>query len=115
MKATATLILVWLLAGIGAVAGSIPGAAMGPRGLFAGAALGGPLGAIAGVWICVRLTWLERADQRAASIGAAAGFLAAIPVATLNLRSPVVPVLICSLAGAGALIGAAWANARRRR
>lgn len=113
MKPTATLILVWLVTGIGAVAGSIPGAALGPRGLFAGAALGGPLGAIVAVWICVRLGWLERAHQRASSIGAAAGFVVAIPIAVMGLRSPVVPVLVCSLAGFGALAGAAWTNARR--
>lgn len=110
MKSIATLILVWGVGGVGAVAASILGAAFGPRELFAGAAMGGPLGAVAGVWICVRLAWLSRAQRVVASIGAAAGFLVAIPIAVANLHSPVVPIIAGSLAGAGALAGAWWSD-----
>jgi hypothetical protein len=112
MKSIATLVFVWGMAGVGAVAASILGAAFGPRELFVGAAMGGPIGAVAGVWICVRCGWVARAHRTAASIGAAAGFVVAIPVAVNNLQTPVVPILACSLAGLGALSGAWWANRR---
>lgn len=110
MTSIATLILVWGLGGVGAITGSILGAAFGPRGLFVGAAMGGPLGAVAGVWICVRLGWLSRAHQTAAAIGAATGFLVAIPIAVANLHSPMVPIIAGSLSGAGALAGAWWSD-----
>jgi hypothetical protein len=114
MRPFATVMLVWVVAGLGAVGASILGAALGPRELFVGAAMGGPLGAVAGVWMCVRLEWLSRAHHTAASIGAAAGFLVAIPIAVANLHSPVVPILSCSLAGAGALAGVWWADRQAR-
>lgn len=41
MKSLAILVFVWLLTGLGAVAGSIPGNAAGKAGLFAGAVVGG--------------------------------------------------------------------------
>jgi len=105
MKSLSVLILVWLLTGLGAVAGSILGNAVGKTGLFAGALAGGALVAYFSPVLCSRLGWVATEARRAASRGAVLGFLIAAPIAATNLRTPVIPVLICSLAGAGALIG----------
>jgi hypothetical protein len=43
-------------------------------------------------------------------MGAVLGFIIAAPIAVLNLHTPITPVLVCSLAGAGALIGAGRAR-----
>lgn len=106
MKARLTLILVWILAGAGAVGGSILGAAGGRTTLFLGALVGGVVGAPLGVLLSARLGWLEPWQRRTAAIGAILGFLVAAPVAAMNLHTPITPVLICSLAGVGALLGA---------
>lgn len=111
MNARATLVVVWLVAGAGAVGGSILGGAGGQTMLFVGAVLGGSFGALIGVWLCARFRWLAAAQRRAASIGAVVGFLIAAPIAVMNLHTPVIPVLICSLAGVGALLGAGRARA----
>ena len=107
MKSGATLVLVWMLSGVGAVAGSILGSAAGKTGLFAGAVVGGAVLAYLSPMLCSRFGWIAAAASRGASIGALLGFLVAAPVAATNLHTPVIPVLICSLAGVGALIGGA--------
>lgn len=105
MKRLATLALVWLLTGLGAVAGSILGNAAGKTGLFAGAVVGGAVLAYVSPFACSRLGWIASGVRRAASLGALLGFLVAAPIAATNLRTPVIPVVVCSLAGAGALLG----------
>jgi hypothetical protein len=105
MRPVATLVLVWLLTGFGAVAGSIPGSAAGKAGLFAGAVVGGAALAWLSPLVCSRLGWIAGTARRAASIGALLGFLVAAPIAATNLRTPVIPVLVCSFAGIGALLG----------
>jgi hypothetical protein len=105
MKSLAVLVVVWMLTGLGAVVGSILGNAAGKTGLFAGAALGGAIVAYLAPVLCSRFGWIATGARRAASLGAVLGFLVAAPIAATNLRTPVIPVLICSLAGAGALIG----------
>lgn len=113
MKRLATLALVWLLTGLGAVAGSILGNALGKTGLFAGAVAGGAVLAYFSPLVCSRLGWIASGARRNASVGALIGFMVAAPIAATNLRTPVIPVLICSLAGVGALIGAARASRER--
>jgi hypothetical protein len=110
MRARSILVAAWLLSGLGAVGGSILGGALGRRGLVSGAVLGGALGAVAAIWLCTRLHWLPSTQRRAATIGAVVGFLIAAPLAAANLHTPVLPVLFCSFAGAGALIGAGRAR-----
>lgn len=110
MKPVATLVLVWLVTGFGAVAGSILGNAAGKRGLFAGAVLGGAALAYLSPLVCSRFGWI--AATRSASVGALLGFLVAAPIAATNLRTPVIPVLVCSFAGIGALIGGRRASRR---
>jgi uncharacterized membrane protein YraQ (UPF0718 family) len=112
MNARATLVMVWLAAGAGAVGGSILGNAGGQAGLFVGAIIGGLIGALFGVRLCARFGWIAVAERRAATIGAMVGFLVAAPIAVTNLHTPVIPVLVCSLAGAGALIGAGRARGK---
>jgi len=113
MRSLFTLVLVWLLTGFGAVAGSIGGHAAGKKGLFAGAVIGGAMLAYFSPVLCSRLGWIAAEARRAASRGALLGFLIAAPIAATNLRTPVIPVLICSLAGAGALIGSGWGSRER--
>jgi hypothetical protein len=105
MKRAATLVLVWLVTGFGAVAGSILGNAGGKAGLFIGAVVGGAALAYLSPLVCSRLGWIAGTARRAASVGALVGFLVAAPIAATNLRTPVIPVLTCSFAGIGALIG----------
>jgi hypothetical protein len=105
MKSAATLVLVWLLSGFGAVAGSILGNAGGRAGLFTGAVVGGAALAYLSPMVCSRLGWIAGTARRGASVGALLGFLIAAPIAATNLRTPVIPVLTCSFAGVGALIG----------
>jgi hypothetical protein len=110
MKSLFVLVLVWGLTGLGAVAGSIVGNAVGKAGLFAGALVGGAVVAYLSPRLCSRFGWIATQARNAASLGALLGFLIAAPIAATNLRTPVIPVLICSLAGAGALIGIARAS-----
>jgi hypothetical protein len=112
VKHRATLIAVWLLTGIGAVVGSILGGAGGKAWLFAGAIAGGALAALLAPRLCVRLGWMGVAQRGAASVGSVIGFLAAAPIAVTNLHTPVIPVLICSLAGVGALVGSGFVMRR---
>jgi len=105
MKSVFVLVMVWMVTGFGAVAGSILGNAAGKRGLFAGAVLGGAALAYVAPILCARLGWIATDGRRAASRGALLGFLIAAPIAATNLRTPVIPVLICALSGVGALIG----------
>ena len=106
MKLGVLLVVVWLLTGLGAVAGSIFGGAAGQTGLFAGAVAGGAVVAYLAPALCSRFGWIAADAKRSASIGALIGFLIAAPIAATNLRTPVIPVLICSLAGVGAVVGA---------
>jgi hypothetical protein len=110
MKPVATLVLVWLLTGFGAVAGSILGSAGGKANLFTGAVVGGAALAYLSPIVCSRLGWIASAASRGASVGAVLGFLVAAPIAATNLRTPVIPVLTCSFAGIGTLIGARRAS-----
>jgi hypothetical protein len=103
----------WALTGLGAVVGSILGNAVGRAGLFAGAVIGGLLGLSAAVAGLARLQWLAPEDRRGAFIGGAVGFAVAAPIAVTNLHTPVTPVLICGLAGAGLLLGVGVARGWR--
>ena len=113
MKPAATVVLVWLLTGFGAVAGSILGNAAAKAGLFAGAVVGGATLACLSPLLCARLGWIAGAARRGASFGALLGVLVAAPTAATNLRTPVVPVLVCTLAGVGAVISGRRDSQRR--
>jgi len=112
MKSLVVLVLVWLLTGLGAVVGSILGNAAGKRGLFAGAVVGGAVLAYFSPILCARFGWVATEARHSASRGALLGFLIAAPIAATNLRTPVIPVLICSLSGIGALMGVRLASWR---
>ena len=115
MKPFRTFLAAWGLAGLGAVIGSILGNAAGKPGLFAGAIVGGLLGVAAAVAGLAKLRWLLPEDRRGASIGGIVGFAVAAPIAVTNLHTPVIPVLICGLAGAGLLLGVGMARGWRRK
>jgi len=110
VKSIPAFFAAWLLAGLGAVIGSILGHGAGKLGLFAGAVVGG----VIGIWVAVaalsKLRWLSRENRRGAFVGAIVGFAVAAPVAVRNLHTPVIPVLICALAGVGLLVGVAVAQ-----
>ena len=114
MKPILVFLATWGLTGIGAVIGSILGNAAGRPGLFAGAALGGILGVGAAVVAAARLRWLSTDDRLGAFLGGIGGFAVAAPIATANLHTPVIPVLVCGLAGAGLLLGVGVARGWRR-
>jgi hypothetical protein len=101
------VLVTWLLAGLGAVLGSILGNAAGRTGLFAGAVVGGLLTTTGAVLLAGRWGWFPRSSRARALLGALLGFVIAAPIAVANLHTPVTPVLVTSLAGIGALLGAA--------
>ena len=113
MKPFPLFIAAWVLAGLGAVIGSILGNAAGKPALFAGAIVEGLIGVAVAVATSSRLRWLPIADRRAAFLGGGAGFLLAAPIAVSNLHTPVTPVLICGLAGVGLLLGVGIARGWR--
>jgi hypothetical protein len=115
LKPFRAFLAAWALAGLGAVIGSILGNAAGKRGLVAGAVVGGLLGVAAAIAALAKLQWLMPEDRRGAFIGGLVGFAVAAPIAVTNLHSPVTPVLICGLAGAGLLLGVGVARGWRRR
>jgi hypothetical protein len=106
MKPYVVLLVTWALAGVGAVAGSILGNAAGKAGLFLGAFVGGVLGVLGAVFATTKLQWLPPLERGGALIGGICGFALATPIAVSNLHTPLTPVLSCSLAGLGVLIGA---------
>jgi hypothetical protein len=115
LKPLPVLVLVWAMAGIGAVAGSILGNALGRTGLYAGAIIGGACTASLAILLATRLSWLPRAVQGRATVGALVGLCLAAPIAVANLHTPITPVAVTSLAGVGALLGAGWGGRTDRR
>jgi hypothetical protein len=112
VKFIPVFIVTWAFAGLGAIIGSIVGHGAGHRGLFGGALLGGVLGVWIAVTALIKLRWLPSTDRRGAFVGGALGFAVAAPIAANSLHTPVIPVLICGLAGVGVLLGVAvrrWA------
>jgi len=114
LKPIPVFIAAWALAGFGAVVGSILGRAAGKPGLLAGAVVGGVLGVGAAVVVLTKLQWLSPADRRGALVGGIVGFAVAAPIAVTHLHSPMTPVVICSLAGVGLLLGVGVARGWRR-
>lgn len=114
MKPLPVFLATWALAGIGAFGGSVLGAALGKTGLFAGAVVGGIIGVALAVTLLARVGWLPPLDRFGAFVGGALGFLIAAGIAVLNLHTPITPVLVCGLSGAGALLGTGVARGWRR-
>ena len=114
VKPIPVLLAAWVLAGLGAVIGSILGNAAGRPGLFAGAVVGGILGVGAAVAAVIRLQWLASTDRRSAFVGGVLGFGVAAPIAVTHLHTPVTPLLVCGLAGVGVLLGVGAARGWRR-
>jgi hypothetical protein len=114
LKPIPAFLTAWGLAGLGAVLGSILGNAAGKPGLFAGAVVGGVVGVGAAVAALTKLQWLSPEDRRGAFVGGIVGFAVAAPIAVTNLHTPLIPVLICGLTGAGLLLGVGVARGWRR-
>ena len=106
MRYLRVVIVAWGLTGLGAVAGSVPGNALGARGLFIGAMVGGTLALLAAIRILTTLGWLDTERRRGGSIGGLVGFALASPLAVMNLHTPVAPILFASLVGFGVVLGA---------
>ncbi len=115
MRPLLILVVAWALAGLGAVVGSMFGNEVGPTGLRVGAVVGGIVAIGGAVLLLVRRLWLPAEDRRGALIGGIGGFVLAAPIAVANLHTPVIPVLICSLAGAGMLLGVGVGRGLRGR
>jgi len=114
VKPLPAFLAAWALTGVGAVAGSILGNVGGRPGLFAGAVVGGVVGVGAAVAAAIKLRWLSSEDRVGAFVGGIVGFAVAALSAVSHLHTPVTPVLICSLAGVGVLLGAGVASGLRR-
>jgi len=114
LKPVPVFLATWALAGVGAVIGSIVGSRGGKPGLFAGAVIGGVLGVAIAVGAVTKLHWLSPEDRLGALAGGIVGFGVAAPIAVTNLHTPVTPVLICGLAGAGILLGVRVVRSRRQ-
>jgi len=114
LKTLPIFLAAWILAGLGAVIGSMLENAAGKSGLFVGATVGGILGVTAAVGLASKFQWLAPADRSSGLIGGIIGFVVAAPVAAANFHTPVTPVLICALAGVGVLLGVGFARGWRR-
>ena len=115
LKPIPAFLATWTLAGVGAVLGSVLGSRAGKPGLFAGALVGGVLGVAVAVAAVTKLHWLSPEDRFGALAGGIVGFGVAAPIAVTNLHTPVTPVLICGLAGAGLLLGVRAVRSWRQR
>ena len=114
LKPLPVLLAAWAFAGFGAVVGSILGRSAGKPGLFAGAVLGGILGIAVAIAVVTKLHWLSLGDRGGAFLGAIVGFGIAVPIAVINLRTPIMPILSCGLVGAGLLFGVGLARGLKR-
>ena len=114
MKPLPVFLTGWAATGIGAVVGSILGNAGGRPGLFAGAVVGGVVGVGAAVAAVIKLRWLPSEDRVGAFIGGIVGFAVAASSAVSHLHTHVTPVLICSFAGVGVVLGSGVARGWRR-
>lgn len=101
------------MGGLGGLLGSIAGGVFGRAGLFAGGVIGGLLMSPVSAWLAARLGWIPAAARPGATIGAAAGFVAAAGVAVNTLQSPIGPVLSPLLVGVGAIAGVRWGGASK--
>ena len=114
VKAFPTLILSWLVTGVGAAGGSVLGNAWGPPGLRVGAILGGVIGLLLTVDVAKRLGWLPGAERVGAFLGGLVGFAVAIPITLSNMHTPLIAIASCGLVGVGALFGAGVARGWHR-
>ena len=114
MRPIPVFLATWAFAGLGAVIGSVVGSAAGKPGLFAGAGLGGVIAVGLAVVVVIKLRWLAAEDRRGAFGGGILGFAIAAPIAVSNLHTPVLPILVCGLTGAGLLLGVGVARGWRR-
>ena len=110
----ALFVLACVLTGLGALLGSIAGNAFGRSGLFAGGVLGGVLAALLVPRIAAWRRWIAKHQVWPTAFGTALGFLAAAAVAVNTLSSPLGPILSTTLAGVGAVVGAARADRARK-
>ena len=106
MKPLPVLLLSWFLAGLGSAGGSILGNALGSTGLTIGALVGGTLATAAAVALSGRFAWIPLASRAFATLGGLVAYGLAAALAVTHLSTPIVPVLSCSLVGAGVLLGA---------
>src|SRR5438105_10945793 len=105
-------LLLTIVAGAFAIAGSALAAAVAHRALYVGAICGGLIGCLAGASLAGRLGWIPKSAIRSAGIGASIGFAAAAAIATKTLQSPVGPLLSSLLIGIGGLLGIYFVRAR---
>ena len=99
------MLVVWIVTGLAALAGSVLGHYAGHAGTLAGGALGGVVGVLTSVMIVERAGWIVAAQRTGAIVGGLIGFAIAAPITVYNLRTPIVPIAICALVGVGVLLG----------
>src|SRR5262245_17058371 len=106
-KTLALFLLVTVLSGAGAVAGSILGSRL-VGDLFPGALAGGLLATVVGAALAVWLGLIERARFLPTAIAAATGFVVASVFAVTNLHTPLIPIVASALIGLGAVVGSRY-------
>jgi hypothetical protein len=99
-------IVMCVAGGLGALAGSVIGHAVGPHGLLTGALLGGLAAVALGARLAVWRGWIVQTQWRATALGGELGFVLAALIATRTLKSPLGPILSTLLIGGGAVLGA---------
>jgi hypothetical protein len=106
MRHLRVVLLAWLVTGIGAVVGSLVGGMFGRQGMFIGTMVGGTLALLAAIGLLASLGWLDPERRRGGSIGGLVGFALASPFIFMNLDTPIVPIGVTLLVGAGVVLGA---------
>ena len=105
-------VLLMVVVGAFAVAGSALGAAVAHRFLFASGICAGLIGCFIGASLARRLGWIPSPATKFAAIGACIGFAAAAAIALKTLHTPLGPILSSLLIGLGGLIGVHLARDR---
>jgi len=106
MKRVWLFLAMWIVGGLGAAVGSILGHALGSRGLYIGAIVGGLLAVALVSQFAAWRGWISKSQRGMTTLGGALGFLVAAVIATRTLSSPIGPILSSFLIGVGALLGA---------
>ncbi len=112
MRQLRVILVTWALAGLGAGLGIGLGRWFGRQAVFLGAMVGATLAILYAMKLLVSIHWFDGDRRRGGTIGALCGLALAAPLASMNLDSPVLVVLVASITGVGVLAGAGWRAAR---
>jgi hypothetical protein len=105
MRTLRVVVLTWFLTDCGAALGWALGKPFGRQQLFLGGIVLGTLAILLAIKLLVRFEWLNPERRRGGSIGGLCAFALAAPF-TMNMDTPLVPLLLMLFVGLGVIAGA---------